>query len=97
MGFTVSTKAAKWFKEEFELAPGDHVTFFAKIYGGIPTIYPDYFLGISINEKEGIPTIKVVGEGITFYIANGDKWLVDGYDLRVEIKNNEVDCIFTES
>ncbi|KXZ20531.1 hypothetical protein AXI58_00750 [Bacillus nakamurai] len=96
MKFSVSTEAAKWFIDEFDLEPDAHVRFLTKIYGGIPTVYPDYYLGMSVGEK-GDAIFKVVVENIIFYIDNRDAWLLDEYNLNIELRKDEVEYIFTKS
>ena len=47
MKFSVNSEAAQWFIKELDLKPGGAVKIFTKIYGGIPTVYPSFFLGIA--------------------------------------------------
>ncbi|WP_456271165.1 HesB/YadR/YfhF family protein [Bacillus sp. AK031] len=97
MKFSVSNEAAQWFIYECDLSPGDHVEIFTKIYGGIPTVYPDYFLGMSVGKTDEGASLKTEVENITFYISNGDEWLLDEYNLNIKISNGEVDYIFIKS
>jgi uncharacterized protein YneR len=89
----VTKEAAEWFIAEMNLQPGEFVQFVVKIYGGIPTAHPSYFLGLSIG-KEGIIGIKDVVEGITFYFSDQDSWFLENYDLKVIKKNDDVEYIF---
>ncbi|MFZ3579763.1 hypothetical protein [Virgibacillus sp. DJP39] len=93
MIFSVSEEAAKWYKKEMGLHQGDYLRFFVKLYGGIPTVRPSYFLGLSIGE-EGEIGIEDVVEGVTFYFTAQDIWFLKGYDLNVEMGGNEVEFIF---
>ncbi|WP_203247316.1 HesB/YadR/YfhF family protein [Sporosarcina beigongshangi] len=88
MNFSVSKEAAKWYIEELDLAQGDFVKFFIKIYGGIPTTHPNYFLGLSIGE-DGDVGIKDVVEGVTFYFNSHDEWFLKDYPLKVEMGKDE--------
>lgn len=87
--------AAKWYKEEMGLDDGDFVRIFTKLYGGIKTIFPSYFLGVSIGEEEDSAVEDKV-EGITFYIKTEDKWLLNEHDLEVEMGDDEAEFIFKE-
>lgn len=93
MKLEVSKDAAKWFISEMDLTPGDYVQFVVKIYGGIPTAHPDYFLGISVG-REGEIAIKYVIEGITFYFNDQDSWFLENYDMKVMKKDEDVEFIF---
>ncbi|KEF36743.1 hypothetical protein M670_03994 [Schinkia azotoformans MEV2011] len=94
MKLEVSEDAAKWFASEMDLKPGDFVRFVVKIYGGIPTAHPSYYLGISIGKERDI-TIKTEAEGITFYFTDEDSWFLEQYNLKIIEKNGEVEYIFT--
>ncbi|MED4402214.1 hypothetical protein ABET41_12420 [Metabacillus fastidiosus] len=93
MNLNVSREAAEWYASEMDLKPGDYLQFVVKIYGGIPTVHPDYYLGISIG-KEGSIGIKNVVEGITFYFSVEDSWFLKEYDLDIIKKDNDVEYIF---
>lgn len=95
MSFSVSADAAKWYKEELDLQAGDYVQFFVKLYGGIPTVHPNYSLGMSLG-KEGTISIKDEVEGITFYFNEKDSWFLEDYDLKIEAKNDDVDFVFNK-
>jgi uncharacterized protein YneR len=93
MAFSVSKEAAEWFKEELGVGQGDYVRFFIKLYGGIPTAHPDYYLGVTVG-KEGEPAIKDVVDGITFYFNADDAWFLNEYQLKVVMGSDEVEYIF---
>ncbi|SET15477.1 Uncharacterized protein YneR [Oceanobacillus limi] len=96
MGLHVKEEAANWFIEEMDLEQGDFVQFFLKIYGGIPTIYPNYFLGMSYG-KHGDIHVKDEVEGITFYLNEEDSWILEEYDLEVvKFEEEEVEFKFNE-
>lgn len=94
MKLKVNEDAAKWFVSEMHLKPGDFVRFVVKLYGGIPTAHPSYYLGLSLGREREI-AIKDVVEGITFYFTHEDSWFLKEYDLQVIEKNGEVEYIFT--
>jgi len=93
--FSISEEAAKWFKEEMGLDSGDYVQFFVKIYGGIPTAHPNYFLGVSVGESSDI-AVKEEVNGITFFFNERDSWFLDEFNMNVVKDENkeEVDYIF---
>jgi uncharacterized protein YneR len=93
MSLTVSPEAAKWFKEEMDLQAGDYIQFYVKLYGGIPTVHPNYSLGMSVGQQ-GTVAIKDEVEGITFYFNEEDAWFLEEYDLKIEATNDDVDYIF---
>lgn len=94
MKLEVSEDAAKWFASEMDLKAGDFVQFVVKLYGGIPTAHPSYYLGISLGKDRDID-IKAEVEGITFYFTHEDSWFLKEHDLKVVAKDGEVEYIFT--
>jgi uncharacterized protein YneR len=93
MKLEVTNEAAKWFASEMDLKPGDFVQFVVKIYGGIPTVHKDFYLGISIGD-DGNVAIKDVVEGITFYFNEHDAWFLENHNLKIVKKDNDVEYIF---
>lgn len=96
MKLSISKEAAQWYIDELGLETGDSVQFFVKLYGGIPTAHPDYFLGITVGNAEEA-SIKDVVEGITFYFNSQDTWFLNEYNLKVEMGSDEVEYIFTKA
>jgi uncharacterized protein YneR len=94
MKLEVTQEAAKWFASEMDLKPGDYLQFIVKIYGGIPTVHENFYLGLSIG-KEGNIAIKDVVEGITFFFNDEDAWFLENHDLKVVLKDDDVEYIFT--
>lgn len=95
MSLKVSKEAAQWYRDEMDLQAGDYVQFYVKLYGGIPTVHPNYSLGIAFG-KEGNISIKDEVEGITFYFNDQDAWFLEDFDLNVVLKNDDVDFVFKE-
>lgn len=95
MSLEVSKEAANWYKNEMDLKQGDYVQYYLQIYGGIPTTLPNYSLGMSIGETGDI-AVKYVVEGITFYFNKDNSWLFKEYDLKVVVKNEDLEFIFRE-
>ncbi len=94
MGLQVREDAAKWYIDEMGLEEGDYVQFFLKIYGGIKTEHPNYFLGISVG-LDGEIAAKQEVTGITFYFGEKDAWFLDEFDMKVVMGEDEVEYQFT--
>jgi uncharacterized protein YneR len=95
MSFQITDEAAKWYIDEMGLVEGDYVQFFLKIYGGIQTDHPNYFLGLSVGQDGEIGE-KLVIDGITFYFTEKDVWFLNEYDMKVVMGKDEVEYQFTE-
>ena len=95
MNFEVTKEAAEWYKDEMGLAQGDYVQFYVQLYGGIPTGYQNYSLGVSIG-KEGNLATKDEVEGITFYFNEDNVWILEEIDMKVTIENDELEFIFSK-
>jgi len=95
MALQVSKDAAKWFIDEMGLEQGEFVQFYLKIYGGIPTVHSNFFLGLSVGENGKI-AVKTEVEGITFYFNEKDAWFLDEYNMKVELGKEEPEYHFEE-
>jgi len=95
MSLKVSKEAAEWYKEEMSLKQGDYVQFYVQLYGGIPTVHPNYSLGVSTG-KEGNIAIKEVVEGITFYFSEDNSWFLEEFDMQVILGNDELEFVFNK-
>ncbi|GIO25809.1 HesB/YadR/YfhF family protein [Ornithinibacillus bavariensis] len=95
MSLQITEEAAKWYMDEMGLEKGDYVQFFLKIYGGIQTEHPNYFLGISVGLDGEIGVNQQI-EGITFYFNEKDAWFLDEYDMKVVMGKDEVEYQFTK-
>ncbi|CQR47467.1 Iron-sulphur cluster biosynthesis [Paraliobacillus sp. PM-2] len=94
MAFTVTEEAAQWYIDEMGLSSGDYVHFFVKLYGGIPTAHPSYFLGVSVGKDGEMGPFKTVDE-ITFYFTKQDQWFINEFNLKVDMGNEEPSFEFT--
>lgn len=88
MNLEITEAAADWFIEEMGLEKGEKVQFFLKIYGGIPTDHPNYFLGLSTGDQ-GEMVVSTEVKGITFYFIEKDKWFLEQYDMKVDMGKEE--------
>src|SRR5699024_9474497 len=79
-----------------DLEKGDRIKMFTKIYGGIPTVFPSYYLGIMLDNDE-TAGVEVTIDGVSFYLMPSDTWLIDDYDLHVVLVDDEVEYRFTQS
>lgn len=95
MSLEVTKEAADWYINELELKSGDYLRFYVKLYGGIPTVHPNYSLGLSIG-KEGEPIVSDMVNGVTFYFNEKDSWFLDEFDLKVVLEKGEAEFIFSK-
>ncbi len=95
MKLKVSEKAVEWFKEEFDVDSGDYVQIFSKIYGGIPTIFPSYFLGLEVG-KDGDIIYQDKHDGIVFYINERNAWLLENHRMEVDVEDDDIQFHFIE-
>lgn len=91
----MTKEAADWYIKELDLKEGDFVQFYVKLYGGIPTIHPSYFLGVVLGGAGNI-ALQAVVNGITFYFDEKDAWFLENYDLKIVTKDDDVEFVFTE-
>src|SRR5690625_5256666 len=95
MNLKVTDEAAKWYKEEMSLEPGDYIQYYVQLYGGIPTAHPNYSLGMSIG-KEGNIAVKNEVEGIIFYFNEEQAWFLDEFDMEVDLEDGDLVLYFEE-
>lgn len=82
MKIVITQEAFNWFKEEMDVKKGDHVKFYAKIYGSSP-VQEGYALGFSKDDPIDMAVSTEV-EGVIFFVDETDLWFFDGHDLHVE-------------
>lgn len=95
MSFEVTKEAAAWYQSEMDLEEGDFVQYYVQLYGGIPTSHPNYSLGMSVGE-EGKVAVKDVVDGITFYFNEDNVWFLNEFNMTVDVKDGDLDFIFTD-
>lgn len=95
MKLVVTESAAKWYKQELDLKDGDFIRFFVKLYGGNPSIHPNYSLGIS-KEEPGDIAVCDKKAGVTFYFDEQDEWFIEQHELIVDFQNGEIQFTFKE-
>lgn len=95
MSLEVTKEAAEWYISEMELKSGDYLRFFVKLYGGIPTVHPNYSLGVSIG-KEGEQVVSDVVDGVTFYFNEKDSWFLNEFDMKVVLERGEAEFTFSK-
>ncbi|WP_017753897.1 HesB/YadR/YfhF family protein [Calidifontibacillus oryziterrae] len=91
MELTITKPALEWYKQEMDVANGDFIRFFAR-YGGESTIQQGFSLGMSL-ELPNEPCVKVVTDGITFFVEKEDEWYFNDHNLTVVYNkaNNEIE------
>jgi len=92
MEIMITKAALEWYKREMELSTGDFVRFYAR-YGGDSTIQAGFSLGMTM-EKPKDPTIRVVSDGITFYVEREDEWYFDHHNLTVSYNDHHDEIEF---
>lgn len=93
MRLHITEEAADWFIEEMGLEKGEKVQFYLKIYGGIQTEHPNYFLGLSTGDNGEI-AIQTEVKGIIFYFNEKDSWFLDEYNMKVDMGQEEPEYHF---
>jgi len=87
MKIFISGEAKKWFTDEMDAEPGDHVRFYAR-YGGSSPLHEGFSLGVMMDQ----PIEAAVEEqldGITFFIEEKDLWYFSGHDLHVSVDESK--------
>lgn len=89
MKLQISKEAASWYKQELDLKDGDFVRFFVKLYGGIPTVHPNYSLGVLKEEPKNI-SIQTTCDGVTFYFDEHDAWYLNEFNLNILMDDQDI-------
>jgi Uncharacterized protein conserved in bacteria len=79
MKLTVEPAAAKWYKEQMELADGDSLRVFVRL-GGCGSVHPGLSLGVTKDEPRAAG-LSHEAEGITFYMEEDNLWYLEGKEL----------------
>ena len=89
LNLTVSTEAAKWYKEDLDIEDTAQLRFFVR-YGGVGGKIPGFSLGVKLDKPKAIYASTEV-ENITLYIEEADAWYFENSDLAVRLdkKRNE--------
>lgn len=90
MTLEVMPDAALWFKKEFGFTNGGNIRIYPKIYGGIPTIFPNYYLGIKSQPVTEDGVVVETAVGVSFQILENDTWILNDFNLRLELENNDI-------
>lgn len=97
VSFTLTERAARWFKREMQLQPGDHVKFYVR-YGGMNGPGNGFSLGVSAANPVHIGE-KVVIDGITFFMERDDLWYLEDYDVIIKHneQTNDIEYVYQEA
>lgn len=82
MKLTIMPKAQEWFKRELELAEGQGIKFYGKVYGKTQ-VHEGFSVGMSVDTPESPLTEAIIGDQL-FFIEEADEWFFKGYDLVVD-------------
>ncbi|WP_053366712.1 HesB/YadR/YfhF family protein [Bacillus sp. FJAT-27245] len=92
MKLKVSSKAAQWYKDEFEANDGTHIRFFVR-YGGFNQLQKGFSLGV-ISDVPIDAAVTTESGGLIFYIEEKDLWYFDGKDVEVELDEQRLEPVF---
>ncbi|WP_316571307.1 HesB/YadR/YfhF family protein [Neobacillus sp. YIM B06451] len=92
MKLNVSSKAAKWYKDEFGASDGTPIRFFVR-YGGFNQLQKGFSLGV-ISDEPMDAAVTTESGGLLFYIEEKDLWYFDGKDVEVELDEQRQEPVF---
>lgn len=82
MKLTITPKAQEWFKRELQLAEGQGIKFYGKVYGKTQ-VHDGFSVGMSVDIPEN-PLLEENANGMMFFVEEADEWFFKGYDLVVD-------------
>lgn len=82
MKLTITSKAQAWFKQELELAEGQGIKFYGKVYGKTQ-VHDGFSVGMAVDTPES-PLVEEKDNGILYFVEEADEWFFKGYDLVVD-------------
>lgn len=82
MNLTITSKAQAWFKQELELAEGQGIKFYGKVYGKTQ-VHDGFSVGMAVDTPES-PLVEEKDNGILYFVEEADEWFFKGYDLVVD-------------
>lgn len=90
MRLVVERPAARWYKQEMNLADGDSLRIFVRL-GGCGSVHPGLSLGITKDVPRNAGLSEQV-EGISFYVEEDNLWYVGDKELRISFdeKHEEI-------
>ncbi|MDN4073284.1 HesB/YadR/YfhF family protein [Fictibacillus terranigra] len=92
MKLTITKPAVDWYKNEMEIKSGDFVRFYVRL-GGCSTVQSGFSLGVD-KEQPKESGVKVMDDGITFYVESEDMWYFDGHDLAIDLDEDGETVLF---
>ncbi|RDU35848.1 hypothetical protein DRW41_17100 [Neobacillus piezotolerans] len=92
MKLQVSSKAAQWYKDEFEASEGTYIRFFVR-YGGFSQLQKGFSLGV-ISEEPMDAAATTESSGLIFFIEEKDLWYFDGKDVEVDLDEQRQEPVF---
>lgn len=82
MKLTITPEAQEWFKRELELAEGQGIMFYGKVYGKTQ-VHDGFSVGMAVDSPEN-PLIEENVNGMMFFVEESDEWFFKGYNLVVD-------------
>ncbi|CAM3044242.1 HesB/YadR/YfhF family protein [Filibacter tadaridae] len=93
MKIIVSDEAQSWFQEEMDAKTGDCIKFFAR-YGGSSALHEGFSLGV-MKEQPDETAVKVVHNGVIYYIEQRDEWYFLDHDLHITVNPELDELVYT--
>lgn len=87
MEFSVTDRAAQWYKDEVGIPEGFGIRYKTKIYSGSP-INQSFGLAIESEKPSNPIAVYTADNGLTFFIEENDAWFFNGYGLRVDFNES---------
>ncbi|GMK48282.1 MULTISPECIES: HesB/YadR/YfhF family protein [Paenibacillus] len=86
MKMSVTSAATALFKQEWGFKNNDSVRIFVRYSGG----GEDAFAFGIMKDTARYPAVSTVEDGITFYMEENDAWYMDGKDLTIDCRNDNI-------
>ncbi|GAW98151.1 HesB/YadR/YfhF family protein [Secundilactobacillus mixtipabuli] len=85
MKLQLTDAAVKWFEDEMNVGPDKNaaIRFHGKLYGRTK-VHQGFSIALARELDPHNFGVKVVKDGVTFYIEEDDLWFFKGYDLDVD-------------
>ncbi|WP_042160746.1 HesB/YadR/YfhF family protein [Paenibacillus gorillae] len=86
MKMSVTSAATACFMEEWGFKPEDSVRIYVRYSGG----GEDAFSFGIMKDTARYPAVSTVQDGIHFYMEENDAWYMDGKDLTIDLRNENI-------
>lgn len=83
MKINITSEAANWFKEEYEITEYTSIRFFVR-YGGVDGNIPGFSLGVALETPDNMHT-SVTVKNIQFFVDEADVWYFQDKNLFISL------------